>query len=226
MNEIIIFGIGKISEVVYYCFKNHSNYKVVAFTADKQFITNEKYFDLPVLPFEEIENYYSPGKYAMFIALGYQNLNELRTRKLFEAKEKGYKIVSFIHPQAGLPDDTKIGENCFIMQNVHIHPIVSIGDNVFMWSGTIICHHSIINNNCWFASGASIAGNVSIGENCFFGINATVGHSAKIGDRCFLGANSLAVRDIENDVVLIEPETKKYSLNSAQFIKMTDFDNV
>ena len=224
MKKLVIFGTGNISEVLFHFFMNRSDYEIAAFTVDAAYVSGDTAFNLPLVPFENIENEYSPDEYHMFVALGYQELNSLRERKLAEAKGKGYKIASFIHDQAGLPSDTKVGENCFIMHNVHIHPLVEIGDNVFIWSGTIICHHTRIQNHCWFTSGTNIAGNVTIGKNCFFGINSTVGHGVNIGDKCFFGSNSLVVRDVESESVFIEPETKLFRLNSTQFLQMSNFD--
>jgi len=218
--KLIIFGLGEAADVLFFFIKNHSDYETLAFTVDKEYIEFEEYNGLPVIPFEDLEKKYDSQTHFMFIALGYTNMNQLRANKLAEAKKKGYKIISYVHPEAGVPSDLVLGENCFIMNNVHIHPHVKIGDNVFIWSGTILCHHSSIGNHCWFTSGVNIAGNVEIGDNCFFAINSTVTNNVTIGNRCFLGANSLVNKDLEDEEVLIAPATKKFSLNSSQFLEM------
>jgi sugar O-acyltransferase (sialic acid O-acetyltransferase NeuD family) len=218
--KLVIFGLGEAADVLFFFFKHHSEYTPVAFTVDRDYIPSDSYKGLPVVAFEDVETIYDPKTHAMFVALGYTSLNQLRANKLVATKEKGYEIISYIHPDAGVPSDLTIGENCFIMHNVHIHPHVKIGDNVFIWSGTILCHHSSVGNHCWFTSGVNIAGNVNIGSNCFFAINSTVTNNVTIGDRCFLGANSLVNKDLENDKVMIVPATKEYVLNSTQFLKI------
>ena len=62
-------------------------------------------------------------------------------------KKYGYRCPNIIHPLANLPDDLKLGDNNFIMNDVHIHPIVKIGNNNFIWSGAIISHHVKVGDN-------------------------------------------------------------------------------
>ena len=57
--QIVIFGTGEIAELAHYYFKHDSEYEVVAFTVDGQFIKSPMFFDLPVIPFEKIEETHS-----------------------------------------------------------------------------------------------------------------------------------------------------------------------
>ena len=43
MNKLIIFGVGKISDVVSYYFENHSEYEIVAYTVDDEYIKSGSY---------------------------------------------------------------------------------------------------------------------------------------------------------------------------------------
>lgn len=216
--KLIICGTGTTADVLFYFFENHSDYQTVAFTVDKNYITADLYNGLPVVPFEEIESKYDSSSHVMFVAIGYSSLNKLRAEKIVEAKSKGYELISYIHPDSGVTNDFKYGENCFVMNNVHIHPHVKIGDNVFVWSGTILCHHSTVGNDCWFTSGVNVAGNATIGSNCFFAVNSTVTNDVTVGDRCFIGANALVSSDLEDDKVVIVAGTKVYPLSSEQFL--------
>ena len=116
MKPVVIFGMGKITEAVFYYMKEESPYSVVAFTVDKEYLNIESKYNLPVVVFEDVVNKYPPEEYNMFVALGYQQLNTLRTNKLKEAKEKGYKIISCVNKRSGVLKDTQYGENCFIMR--------------------------------------------------------------------------------------------------------------
>ena len=49
MEKIIIFGTGDISQLAYFYLTQNSDYKVVAFTVDKEYITQKKFESLPVL---------------------------------------------------------------------------------------------------------------------------------------------------------------------------------
>lgn len=227
MNKgIIIFGVGRTADVIDYYMREDSGLPVTAFTVDEKYITNREFNGLPVVPFEDIEKTYPPDKFAMFVTVGYLNLNSARAGKIKEAEEKGYEIISYVHPQSGAPKDLKYGKNCFIMNNVCIHPRVELGDNVFVWSGAIIGHHSKVGNDVWLTSGANISGFVTIGNNCFFAINSTVGHGVSIGNEVFVGANTLITKNVEDGKVVIKESDKPIKLNSKQFLKFSTFSNI
>jgi sugar O-acyltransferase (sialic acid O-acetyltransferase NeuD family) len=224
MKPIVIFGIGKIAEAVFYYIKEESPFTVAAFSVDKEYVDVDSKYDLPVIPFEDLETKYPPEEYNMFVALGYQQLNTLRTNKLKEAKEKGYEIVSCVNKRSGILKDTQYGENCFVMHNVSIHPLVKLGDNVFIWSGAVVCHHSTINDNCWLTAGSNIMGGVNLGKNTFVAGNAMIAHSVNTGEYCFIGANSLVTKDLKDEEVIITQPTPSFRLNSKDFLKVSKFD--
>jgi sugar O-acyltransferase (sialic acid O-acetyltransferase NeuD family) len=224
--KLIIYGAGKIAEVILYYAKEECGYDIAAITVDGKYKTAETLHNIPVIAFEEIEKNFPPSKYDMFIAVGYHDLNELRENRCREAVEKGYRLVSIISPLANVPKNVITGVNCFIMPPAIIHPFVTIGNNVFVWSGTMIGHHSVIKDNCWLTSACNISGNVTVGENTFIAVNATIGHSVTVGKDCFLGANSLVTKNIEDGNVMIEESTKPFRLNSKQFLRISSFSNL
>lgn len=226
MKDIIIFGNGKIADVIQYYMREESQLPVKAFCVDQEYLSDDYFNGLPVIPFESIEEQYPPEQYDFFVAMGYHDLNAVRAKKMLEIEEKGYQLISYIHPNSMVPNDLRYGKNCFIMNNVNIHPRVTIGDNVFVWSGAMIGHHSTIGNHNWFTSSTNIGGNVTVGDYCFFAMNATVGHSVSIGTNCFLGANVLVTKNYGDDSVWVEANTKKFRLNSHDFIKFSNFGNL
>ena len=226
MIDLVIFGGGKIAEVVQQYIREDARYNLVAFTVDKAYRSSDVFCNLPIVDFETVAVNFSPSKYKMLVVLGYQELNALRTKKLMEAKEKGYQIISYIHPNAGLTDDCVYGENCVIMPNVFIQPRVKLGDNVFVFHGAMIGHHTSVGNNCWITGAANISGVVSIGDNCFFAVNSTVGHGITIGDNCFLGANTLVTKNLDSGKVLVVSSTKPFRLNSKDFLKLSSFSTL
>lgn len=223
MKPIILYGTGKIAEVLFYFLRHHSDFEVVACTVDRSFLATDTWQGLPAVPFEEVAQIYPPDKYAMFVAVGYQELNALRARKYEEAKAKGYALISYVHPDSGLPQDCQYGENCFIMNHVMIHPRVRLGNDVFVWSGAMIGHHSTIGDHCWLTSCANLSGVVTVGKRCFFAVNATVAHNVVIGDECFIGANALLTKCTDDQQVFLAENTKPFRLNSHQFLRMSNF---
>ncbi len=226
MRKTVIFGTGKIADVIHQQMLDSEEREVVAFTVDSSYKENDEFRGLPVVPFEELEQHYPPNDHVLFVAIGYQDLSRPRAKKIGEAKEKGYELPSFIHPQAGLPKSTEYGENCFIMDRALIHPRVRLGSDVFVWSGAMIGHHSGIGSHCWFTSCSNISGDVKVGDHCFFAVNATVVNSVTLGDACFVGANTLVSKDLADKSVVISEGSKPIKLDSDKFLKMSQFQSM
>lgn len=225
-NDLVIFGIGKIAEVVFYYAKEECGFNVVAFCVDGQYKTVESFQGLPVVAFESVEREFSPSTHDLFVAVGYHDLNRLREAKCKEAIAKGYRLPSIVSPIANLPKNVQLGWNCFVMPPCFIHPCVVLKNNVFVFNGATVGHHSVLEDNCWLTSSCNIGGNVSIGANTFMALNSTVGHSVSIGRTCFIGANALVTKNLEDDKVVIVESSKPLRLNSRQFLRMSKFSSL
>jgi sugar O-acyltransferase (sialic acid O-acetyltransferase NeuD family) len=213
---LVIFGSGDIAQLAHYYFSTDSNYEIVAFTVDSNYIKESEFCGLPVIPFEEIAKKYSPNSYDLFIALSYSKLNAVRKEKFLAAKEMGYKLVSFISSRASVLNEGRIGENCFILEDNTIQPFVTIGNNVTLWSGNHIGHHSVIHDHTFIASHVVVSGGVEIGEQCFIGVNATLRDHIKVGDRCVIGAGTLLLADAEPEGLYIGSATERATVPSTR----------
>lgn len=213
---LVIFGAGDIAQLAHYYFSTDSKYEVVAFTVDAAYITTSEFCGLPVVPFEEVTNRYSPNTHDIFVALSYSKLNQIRKEKYFAAKSLGYRFASYISSHATVLNEGKIGENCFIFEDNTIQPFVSIGNNVTLWSGNHIGHHSTIHDHCFIASHVVVSGGVVIGESCFIGVNATLRDHIKIGEKCVIGAGTLILADTESEGVYIGQATERAKVPSTR----------
>ena len=175
--KLIIFGAGDIAQLANYYFSTDSEYEVVVHTVDSKYKNNENFMNLPLISFEEIEKGYPPADYEIFIALSYSGMNTLRRTKLNQAKEKGYRIASYISSFCTYMSEKKPGENAFILEDNTIQPFTEIGENVMIWSGNHIGHHSNIMNDNFISSHVVISGHCIINENCFLGVNSTLAHN-------------------------------------------------
>lgn len=213
---LVIFGSGDIAQLAHYYFSTDSNYEVVAFTVDANYIKESEFCGLPVVAFEDVAKKYPPDSYDFFVALSYSKLNAVRKEKFLAAKERGYKLVSFISSCATILNEGRIGENCFIFEDNTIQPFVTIGNNVTLWSGNHIGHHSVIHDHTFIASHVVISGGVEIGEQCFVGVNATLRDHIKIGDRCVVGAGALLLADADPEGVYIGAATERSKIPSTR----------
>lgn len=198
---IVIVGTGEFAEIAYEYFTVDSDYEVVAFTAERAYLHQDRLFDLPIVPFEEVEKLYPPSEHGIFAAFLFSELNRVRTRLYQAAKNKGYKPVSYVSSHAFVWRNVKIGENCFIFENNVLQYHVEIGNNVVLWSGNHVGHRSIIRANCFLSSHVVVSGYCDIGENCFLGVNCSIGDKVKIARDCVLGAGAVVVRDTEEGKV-------------------------
>ena len=84
MKKLILFGVGQMSEIAYSYFSTDSKYTVVGFCVDKSHFKDDKYKNLPVVSFEEVENVFSINTHCMFIPLAAKDSNRLRERKYLD----------------------------------------------------------------------------------------------------------------------------------------------
>jgi sugar O-acyltransferase (sialic acid O-acetyltransferase NeuD family) len=200
--KLIIVGDSAFAEVAYEYFTHDSRYEVVAFCVEREFLSRESLFGIPVVPMEEIADRYPPATHEFYAALVYTQMNRLRTR-LYEAmKAKGYAPASYVSSRAFVWRNVELGEHCFIFEDNTVQPFVRIGSNVVLWSGNHIGHHSEIGDNCFISSHVVVSGFCKVGTNCFIGVNATFGNNLAVGDDCLIGSGALIARDVPEDTLV------------------------
>lgn len=221
MSKVVIFGTGKIADVVYFQLTNDSPHEVVAFIADGAYLKKSEMFGLPVVPFEDVQNKYPADDFKMLIAVGYQGLNKFRAQKYDEAKTKGYELISYVSSRASNFGQVEIGDNCLILENAVIQPCSRVGSNVIIWSSNHIGHHASVGDHCFIAGQVIIGGSTIIEPYCFIGVNAAIGHEITIGRESFIGAGTLITKNVEPKSVYIAQDTAKYRLDSSAFLRLT-----
>ena len=215
MKKVITFGTGNFAQIIYIYLKQSSEFEVVAFTVNEWAIKDTNTFcDLPIVPFENVQEIYPPNNFDMFIAIGYTNMNKKRAKIFNEAKSKGYVMISYIHPTTSINEEFHMGENCFIFENNVIQPFVSLGNNIIIWTGNVISHHTIIKDHCFIVSHSAIAGNVTINSFCFIGMNATIRNGIKIASESVIGAGAIILNDTEEKGVYTNKSTIKLDITS------------
>jgi sugar O-acyltransferase (sialic acid O-acetyltransferase NeuD family) len=220
MKSLIIFGTGDIAQLAHYYFSHDSDYQVLGFTVDAEFMSTPEFCGLPVVPFEEVMTHFSPTSHDLFVALSYSKLNSIRKEKYLAAKNLGYTLGSYISSKTTFLSEVPVGENCFILEDNTIQPFVSIGNNVTLWSGNHIGHHSTISDHCFLASHIVVSGRVNLGESCFVGVNATFRNNITIGEKSIIGAGSLILSSIEANGVYVGTETERSRVPSHRIKKI------
>lgn len=193
LKKIVVFGIGEFSKLVSEYLKEQ--YEIVAYCANQEYLNTDTFLNKPAVAFQSVEKEYPPEKYAMFVTVGYRNMNELRTEIFHHAKEKGYELVSYVAPSAIIPKECEIGENTLILENVILQPFAKLGKNIFIFPLSLVCHHSVVGDNVFIASHACISGFVNVGDNCFIGANSTVRDNITIAPKTLVGAGCTILKD-------------------------------
>ncbi|MEZ5172429.1 MAG: acetyltransferase [Bacteroidia bacterium] len=216
---IVIFGLGDIAQIANYYFEIDSELEVAAFTVDSAYKNVESFEGKPVVSFEEITNLYPPDQFDMFIALSYSKMNKIREQKFNEAKQKGYRLVSYISSRCSYMSQFPAGENCFIFEDNTIQPFVKLGNNITLWSGNHIGHHSTIHDHNFISSHVVISGHCEVKSNCFIGVNATVHNNIIIEAENLIGAAAIISKNTDfRGVYLPAPSTKfKKDSNELNF---------
>lgn len=203
---LVIFGSAEMAELAKFYFEHDSDYRVVAFTVDDEFVKGDQFQGLPLIPFSEAVARYAPAGYAMHVALSYAKLNKTRQEKYIQAKAAGYSLASYVCSKSVMWPGLSSGDNCFILENQTIQPGVTIGNNVMIWSGNHLGHGTTIADHTYIASHVVVSGHCKIGERCFFGVNATVKDFTTIGDDCFVAMDASVTKDMaEGSVALGTP---------------------
>ena len=213
--KLIIFGNGEIAEIANFYFSQFTNYEIVCFTIDDEFIKENKFCNKPIVPFVDIEKNFSPKEYDLHVAISYQKLNQLREKKYLEAKNKNYTLASYVSVSSHINLNKIIfGENCFILENQTIQNDVKIGNNVMIWSSNHIGHNSTIGDHTYISSNVVISGHCEIGSRCFFGVNSSIADFCKIEDDCFIGMGANVNKDLKSLSTAINRSTDIYDESS------------
>ena len=219
---MVIVGDSAFAEVAYECFTHDSDYEVLGFSVESKFIKNDLLFGLPIVPFENLEDHFSPGETDFYVAVVYSQLNRLRTRLYLSAKSRGYRPASYVSSHAFVWHNVKIGEHCFIFEDNTVQPFVLIGNNVVLWSGNHIGHHSVVQENCFISSHAVISGFCSVGKNSFVGVNASLANNVTIGEDNLIGAGVTISSDTQANSLFKSIQTEPSNVSARRFFKIRD----
>ncbi|STX27711.1 UDP-3-O-[3-hydroxymyristoyl] glucosamine N-acyltransferase [Legionella beliardensis] len=211
--QLVLIGAGELASIAYEYFTYDSDYEVVGFAVEKDYLKETSLYDKPIVAFEDIQTHFPSETHEAFVAIPASQLNRLRTRLYKAVKEKGYRCATYISSHAFVWRNAQIGENCFIFEDNTIQPFVKIGNNVILWSGNHIGHQTVIEDNCFLSSHVVVSGYCHIGESCFLGVNSTFNDHVKIPRDCIIASGALVSKSLE------EPEKVYYGAPAKEMPK-------
>ena len=218
--KLVIVGDSAFAQIAYEYFSVDTDYAVAAFSVERAYLKQEELLGLPIIPFEELRSVFNPETHEVYVATTYTQLNRLRARLSNVAKEKGYRLASYISPRAFVWRNVELGEHCFIFESNTLQPFVKIGNNVVLWSGNHIGHHSIIRDNCFIASQVVISGFCDIGENSFIGVNSTVSNNVTIERDNWIGPDVAILKNTQAGALYQAKQSEPSKVSAPRFFKI------
>jgi len=198
MAEVIVFGVLDTAQLAHFYLKHDSDHEVVAFSVSEEYLPESRTFEgLPVVPFEGIENVYTPGEFSFFAPLTGRKMNRLRESVYNQVKAKGYECISYVSSKATVFPGAEIGDNCLILEDNTIQPFTSIGNNVVLWSGNHIGHHGEIKDHVFFASHVVLSGHCCVESYCWLGVNATIRDGLHLAEGTLIAMGACVTKDTE-----------------------------
>ncbi|MGH8599020.1 MAG: acetyltransferase [Burkholderiales bacterium] len=194
---LVLIGAGEFARIACEYFDCDSDYEVVAFSVERDYLEEPELAGRPVVAYETLDAHFPPSKADVFVAIPASQLNRLRTRFYLDAKHRGYGFATYVSSRAFVWRNAEIGENSFVFEGNVIQPFVRIGNNCVLWSGNHVGHRSIVRDNVFIASHAVISGYCEIGESSFIGVNSTFNDHVRVAPDNVIGAGALLTRNTE-----------------------------
>lgn len=220
MEKLILFGTSIGVQLVYVTLSHDPAYEVVAFTVDRAYLKESTFCGLPVVPFEEVQVVYPPATHKMLVAIQANRMNKTRAEKYQQAREKGYALISYIHPQAIVAPEVEIGDNCFISEGAICRPYVKIGNDVIIMAGVTIGHHAEIQDHCFIGNRAVVMGATTVEPLCFIGPNATVLEQLIVRRECLIGGGVVIQENTAEKAVYKAPAPIRLPLTSDKMARI------
>ena len=195
MTKIVILGAGEQGRTVAEKCRV-LNYQVLGFLDDTKRV-GEKINDDPVLGgFDLATTDEFDNDVSFHVALGDPAARVATNQRL---KEHRRKLVTIIHPSAGIERPCEIGEGSFITFYSVVGINCRIGNYVIVHSFVMIGPDAHLQDGSWIAPHCVISRGVSIGRETFVGSAAIVLPDISIGANCIVGAGSLVTKDIPDN---------------------------
>jgi sugar O-acyltransferase (sialic acid O-acetyltransferase NeuD family) len=194
---VVIFGQSDFASLVWHVLTHDTPLVVAAFTVDRAYLRADRFHELPVVAFEEVQDRFPPAKYQMLVPLGGRGANQLRQDRYLQAKAKGYDFVTYISSRAMVAPGAQIGENCMIFEGAAVQAMASVGANCIVRTLANVSHHVRLGDHSFVAASAVVGGGATIGERCFLGLGSVVRDGVTVAERCVVGAGAVVIRDTE-----------------------------
>jgi sugar O-acyltransferase (sialic acid O-acetyltransferase NeuD family) len=219
MKKIIFAGNAITADILNCYLAQDDRYQVIGLTVDDEFVAQGGIQGLDSIALSQLGDVYDPQDCAVIMAMGYDDINRSRESMFRRLKEMGFRIETYVHPDAKVYTQNTLGEGCVILPSAVIEPHVRLGANSMVWANTTLAHHSCVAENCWIASGAIISGQAEVGRNTFIGVNATIVNKVVVGEYSIIGADALITKNTKASSVHLARSGEELRYTSQDYVK-------
>lgn len=217
--RVILAGNAVTASILSDYIGSDARYELVATVVSDEYVGKSLVQGAADCSVSEIEGRFSSNGVSVIMAMGYNDLNRNRERMLATLKSKGFRIETYVHPEAKIFSRNFLGEGCVILPGAIIEPHAKVGANSMIWCNTTLAHHSEVRENCWIASGAVISGQAVVGRNTFLGVNATVVNRVCVGEYNIIGAAALVTKDTKPQTVHLSRSAEPLRYTAEEYSK-------
>lgn len=222
MTPIVLFGTGAIADVVAdYLVRARGAEALAGYVVDAAYWTTDTHKDRPVVRWDDLTTRFAPQNHDAFVALGYQELNQIRLDRITALHELGYETPPLIDAAAFIADSADIGPNALVLDHASVEPYAQVGMGAFIWSNATLGHHSTVEDGAWMTANVAVGGHSRIGARSFLGLGAAIGNQVELGEACFVGAGARVTKSAPAKTVIVEPDTPRHRLDSDAFMRLT-----
>lgn len=204
MKNIIVYGAGEFGSLIANVISYNSDCKIVAYGDDNsekigQFIDGSR-----VYGYEDLISFAKDNKVEY--AISSIGNNRVRSEKYTLLKNKGFKMLSIVHPQALIDTKVTYGDNVIIEMGTAIHTNTKIGNNVFLGGDALIGHHNTIGNHVLVGGNVSFGGSVIVEDYVSIGVGSSIKPGVRLGEGSVVGVGAAVVKDVNpGDIVVGVP---------------------
>ena len=195
--KIFIFGASGHAKVVIDIIERQGLYEIVSLFDDDLSLKGQQIYNYPVLGGKD--DLLDCGLEHGIVAIGG---NRARQAVAGWLRDKGFELITAVHPSAQLARGVKIDSGSVVMAGAIINSDSTIGQDVIINTRASIDHDCRIGDGVHIAPGTTLCGTVTVGEGTFICAGATIIPNLTIGSHVTVGAGSTVIRDVPDGVTV------------------------
>jgi len=203
LESIFVFGASGHAKVVIDIIEKQGRYKIVFLADDNMNLKGTDVYGYRIIGGKT--ELLASGIRKGIVAIG---SNRARCDVAAWLTDKGFDLVSVIHPSAQIARNVVIGNNTVVMAGVVINSDSRIGNDVVINTRASIDHDCTVGSGVHIAPGAILCGTVTVGDGTFICAGSTIIPNLNVGANVVVGAGSTVIRDVPDKVTVVGTPAK------------------